>query len=1120
MKVKVLLNVLTLIILLPLTSFSQNISFEYLTSEDGLSQSSVTCILQDKEGFMWFGTRSGLNKYDGYSIIKYFSDAKDSTSIAGDMIGALIEDHFGNLWIGTNKGISIYNREKDNFINLRHDDNDPNSLSGQSMSCFLEDSQFRFWVGSIEGGLNLFDKENNKFQHYQHDVNDINSLSNNNIRCLAEDNDGKIWIATVNGGLNLLDPNTKKITRFLNESRNPESLPDNIIFSITKDHSGTIWVGTLGAGLCKVNKSPDNKYSFSVFKPVTKDFRRLKILSLLADKTGGIWIGTENGGLDFFKISTKSFYNYNVDDNIPNSLNNNSVHSIYEDRTGNLWIGTYAGGVNVVKKNKKKIDTYRKIPGNLNSLSYNAVTCFNEDVDGLLWIGTDGGGVNCLDRKKDKMIHYNTKNTSFKSDAILAICKVTENEFWIGGWECGLNVFNRKNKTFTSFAAGKNGLPNNNISAVQVDQKGKVWVAIGNVGFACYNEITKTFKVYSTENSRLPNQWLMDLAVDKNGNILLAMAEGFSVFHLQEETFDNFSHNDHDPYSLSSNQVNTILVTRDSTIWLGTANGIDRFDAANKKFFNYYRHDGLAGNNVAGLVEDKNGHVWITTTDGISDYNPETGKYKNFNYSDGLQGNNFIINAAYCTSQGELLFGGTNGFNVIRPDSLFENPNKPPIVITDFKIFNKHVGIDTPGSPLDKQISETKQIVLTYKQQIFSFDFVAMDYTAPSQNKYAYYLEGLEKEWNYIGSKRTATYTNLDAGKYIFHVKGSNNDKIWNEEGSTIFIKILPPFWQTLWFKLLVILIISSILFVIYSSRIKAIKQRNSMLAIMVDERTKELRIKNSILETQTEELNEINTILEERQQQVEEQTEELMVQKEELERYNSELNQLNATKDKFFSIIAHDIKNPFTTIMGFSELYLHSFSKWGDDKKLKIMQIIHDSSRSLYQLLENLLQWSRSQRGMIEFNPVMTDLNQQINVAVTLLMETSNAKNIKIETNFLNKKITFHADLQMLDTIFRNILSNAIKFSYSGATIHITTSIEDHYAVAEVRDEGIGMSDEVREKLFRIDTHHTSTGTNNEKGTGLGLILAKEFILKHGGVIEVESVENKGSAFYIKIPL
>ncbi len=846
-----------LLVVPPSVINAQDIKFEYLTPDEGLSQSTVPSIIQDKVGFMWFGTNSGLNKYDGYKFTKYYHNTQDTTSVAGDLINCLFEDSQGDLWIGSDGGLSLYDRDLDLFVNYIHNEKNPNSISGQRVYCIFEDKEGQLWVGTTGFGLNLFNRKENKFIHFIHNDNDPNSISNNDIHSIIEDKDGRIWVATENKGLNLLDVKTHKFKHFFHDANDPNSIAHDNITSFTQDKNGSIWLGTLGGGLCRLVEDNSGKYIFETYKPVTSDQNRTKILALFANERNGIWIGTENGGLDYFDTYSKTFVNYQLDENIPNSLNNNSVHAVYEDKAGNLWVGTYTGGVNVVKKNKKKIYTYRKIPGNPNSLSYNAVSCFYEDIDGSLWIGTDGGGLNVLNRYTGQVDHFNSKNTTMKGNAVLAISNDADNDIWVGGWECGLNLFNRKNRTFTTFSKEKDGIPNNNIFDILLDRKGRIWMCFGGLGFAQFHKSTKTFTVYTQTNSKLPSAWVLNLIEDNSGNILLGHTNGFSIFNPENETFDNYSFKEDDENSLSNNQINIIQPFHDSTIWVGTINGLNRFDPRSKKFTRYFEKDGLPNNNIDGLVEDDHGNLWISSANGISKYDDVSHTFKNYKLTDGLQGKSYIRNSCFKSSKGEILFGGTNGYNIFYPDSLHDNPKLPPVVITDFMIFNRPVKINGPRSPLHKDISQTKQMTLTYKQSVFSFEFVALDYTAPSQNQYAYMLEGFEDEWNYVGTKRTASYTNLDAGKYVFHVKGSNNDGKWNEEGVSISIKVTPPFWKTWIFRIAVILILFYLMYFIYKQRMDQVKRDKQILEKKIKEGEGVIQQKMTEVEAQKEELRE-----------------------------------------------------------------------------------------------------------------------------------------------------------------------------------------------------------------------------------------------------------------------
>jgi len=1106
---KIIFKTLFFFVFISTSVLAQELNFEYFTPDEGLSQSSVNCILQDKEGFMWFGTMNGLNKFDGYKFVKYYHNPEDSTTVAGDQIDCLFEDSDGDLWVGSNDGLSRYNRDLDAFENYIHIESDPTSLSGLSVSSICEDSKGQIWVATLGAGLNLFNKKEKKFIHFLHNDGDSNSIATNNINDIVEDGNGRMWIATEGEGLDLLNPGAQIFIHHKHKVNDPTSLSHNNVYVIIKDKNGTIWAGTVGGGLCRINKSSKGNCTFENFRPNTADLSRTRILTLLASKNNGIWIGTENGGLDYFDCNRKTFTNYRVNENTSNALNNNSIHAIYEDKTGNLWVGTYTGGVNVVKKNSKKIHTYRKIPGNPNSLSYNAASCFFEEDNGDLWVGTDGGGLNIFDRKTGQVKQFNMQNSTLKSDAILAICEDNDGDIWVGGWECGLNLYDRKSSSFTTYSYGKDGIPNDNIFDILLDRKGRLWMAFGGIGFAQYHKTSKTFVVYTTANSELPSQWVLNLTEDFDGNIIMGHSSGFSIFNPETETFKNYSRINESDNTLSNNQINTILTSRDSTLLIGTVNGLTIFDQKKNKFFNYYEQNGLPNNNITGLVEDDFGFIWMSTSNGISKFDPESGFCKNYSLADGLQGKSYIRNSCFKTSKGEIIFGGTNGFNVFYPDSLFDNPDLPLIVLTDFSIFNKSVKVGQKGSPLSKHISQSDQIVLSYKQSVISFEFAALDYTAPEQNQYAYKLEGFEKEWNYVGTKRNATYTNLDPGEYVFRVKGSNNDGKWNENGLMLNITVTPPFWETWWFKIIAFLFIVGSLIGFYFYRINTLRKQKINLEKLVDKRTHEIKEKNKTLYKQTKDLNNSKLLLEERQQQIEEQADRLVLS-------NEQLILLNATKDRFFSIIAHDLRNPFNNILGFTEILNDNNTKIDDEEIRAIIKQLYISASSTYELLENLLEWSRTQSDKISFEPQPVDVVSVCKEVINTFI--SNPK--KITINCLpTAQITITADVNMFKTVLRNLISNAIKFTNINGAINVDAHTTDYEVTFTVSDNGIGIEKENLPKLFDFTQKFSLKGTAQEKGTGLGLLLCKEFVEKHGGKIWVESELGKGSDFKFTIP-
>jgi signal transduction histidine kinase len=554
------------------------------------------------------------------------------------------------------------------------------------------------------------------------------------------------------------------------------------------------------------------------------------------------------------------------------------------------------------------------------------------------------------------------------------------------------------------------------------------------------------------------------------GRLFIGTTNGCQIFSPGENRFITYEPDPNDANSLSYSGTSDILVENDSCVWIGTNDGLNRFNPNTGAFKRYYEKDGLPSDVIKGLVLDKSGALWITTNKGVCRFDYKQGKFKNFTKADGLQSNEFSDRSVLKTKEGALLMGGTKGFNIVYPEKITENKSIPDVLITDLKIFNKSVKPGAENSPLIQSITETKTLTFSNKQSVLTFYFAVMDFTAPEKNQYAYKMEGFDKDWIYSGNKREATYTNLNPGEYVFRVKGSNNDGFWNETGTSIRITILPPWWSTWWFRLI---IISSIIFIfvyIFLSRVRHLKNQKILLEKLVAIKT-------------------------------------------------SELHELNVSKDKFFSIIAHDLKNPFSSIIGLSEI-LKEEIKSGDTATMEnYAGLINNSAVQTFRLLENLLEWANSQRGKISFNPVPINLGELFNEEFSMLNEMAIKKNIELINSF-NDNLTIIADKNMIKTILRNLISNAIKFTHKNGKVEVKAMTENQHVEISVSDSGIGMTQETIAKLFRIDSNLSTRGTENEKGTGLGLFLCREFVEKHGGRIWAESEVGTGSTFKLILPL
>ena len=1122
---------------------STHIEFDHYTTKEGLSNGYINSILQDSEGFIWIGTSNGLNRFDGISFKTYYFSPKDSTSIPGSGVTAIVEGSQHDIWVMTNNGLCVYDRNKDHFTRKTILVNGKR-LSDYYLQTCLIDSKGYLWVSAANHGIfrvKIYDNPNilNRIinaEMYVLKEDDVEETYKNNVFSFIEDKDGKIWIASYSNKLFYLDRQQNKfISHPINQTEANKF--SNKRKGLFEDRDGDFFVAIEDNGLLEWDRKNNN---FSLYKPSASGFNGKVLFALAEDKDGLIWVGDRNiEGVTIFNKKTGKFTYCQFNPSDPYSLNTNKINCIYRDKTGSMWVGSIIG-VNKYSPGKSKFNRYFSNVLLPDKLNFNNTLCFEEGKNGTLWIGTDGGGLNKLDRKTGKFSYFVNdplNPNTLSGDAVISICEDHQGTLWMGTFHGGLaRMKDEKFKAFLPKASDPYSISNRNIWYVLEDSKQNLWVATLSTGLELFDRKTERFYHFTHQvgdSTSLCNNSINGLYEDSKHNLYITTNQGVSIVDLKAYDFSkqptdikfrNLLHADK-RNSLSSNVVCCVKEDNNGYLWFGTmGSGIDQLDVTTGKITNYSTTDGLPGNSITSILVDKVNNLWLATDKGLARFNAKTKEVVVFDPKDGLQ-NMGLKSWAIKTRDGEMFFGGPDGFNSFYPDRIKYNQNQhiPPVVITGLRVFNSPVAIDEQFNKriiLPNAINETSKLVLTHSENFFTFEFIGLDYTTPEKNKYAYKMEGFDKDWVQCGTKREANYTNLDAGEYNFRIKASNNDGVWNEKGTSMKVIILPPWWATWCFKLMMGFIAILVLTSIYYLRIRQFENQKILLKRLVAKKTSELQDLNSTLVKQAEELNQTNILLEVRQGQIEIQSDELFAQKESLVKMNDELHDLNATKDKFFSIIAHDIKNPFNAILGFTSLLEENFAEWSDEMKLEIINLVHVSSKNLYQLLENLLQWSRSQRGIIEFNPESIELKGLIYSVIDLMKGTAEAKNIEIAVTMPKNELTINADRQMLDTILRNLIGNALKFTHRGGKVQVIAEAKDGYVIIKIIDNGVGMASGVKDNIFRIDANFTSPGTNNEIGTGLGLILVKEFIEKHGGQISVDSIVGEGSTFYFTLPL
>ncbi len=1042
--------------------------FDHLRMADGMSSDRIWCLYRDTKDFLWISTDVGLDKYDSYQVKKYRYDDKLPGTISNNYILCIYEDKEKKLWFGTLNGLNLYDPVKDNFKVFKNNPADKNSINSNHVNSILEDKNGILWIVTDGNCLNKWVPETQTFVRYEYEIKQ-DDLYPRPSRMIANDSKGNIWTVSLGSGISRFETGSGKFTKFDDSTIDFGS---NCHKSLYIDNQDKIWITTDGSGFFSYDPLT-NKFEQFGSEGDGKGTNGKIIIDVMPEDEDHLLLAVDQGGINRFNKISRTFEYIMYDETNENGLSANGIWCFHKDREGILWVGTSGGGINYINSKKHNFKTFKHNGGNPNSLSFNITGCLYEDHQGFIWIGTDGGGVDVYDPNTGRMKVYKHKFSdpySISGDVIRSIAEDRAHDMWIGTWDAGLNRYDRKTGRFFRYLPEKNNpssISGRIIWNLIIDKNDNLWLANYTVGTDLFDKekgVIKRFRSNPKDTNAISSNQSYLFYEDFEKNMWICTQNGLNLYNSKNDAFKVFN--------FPEKEIRSFCRDSEGNLWVGTnSKGVFYCKPDGNIIKNYTVGSGLPSDIIQALIEDNRGLIWISTTTGISRFDPKTNKFRNYTKEDGLQGNQFFQQSFLKTRNGEIYFGGYNGFNSFYPDSLKDNDFIPPVYITDFQIFNNEVPVGVNGSQFQTAISETKEIKLNWRQSVFSFSFSAINYTNSEKNQYAYILEGFEKEWNHTdASRRYVTYTNLNPGEYTFRVKASNNDAIWNEKGTSLKIIILPPWWETWWFKIFVLAIIIIVVVSIFRSRFRQLKNQKVLLE-------KSVAIKTA------------------------------------------ELNELNASKDKFFSIIAHDLKNPFNNIIGFSEILKEEINSGKLSKVNEYAEMINSSAVQTFRLLENLLEWANSQTKKISFNPSSVNLSELLNEEFNILNDTAIRKNIELKS-FIPENLVIMADRNMIKTVLRNLISNAIKFTPISGKVEVDAMTKNKYIEIAISDNGIGMTKETIAKLFRIDADLSTSGTENEKGTGLGLFLCKEFVEKHGGRIWVESEAGKGSQFIFTLPL
>jgi len=1111
--------------------FSQsNIWFRKLSVEDGLSHNTVYSIMQDREGFIWIGTKNGLNCYDGYTFKVFDTNLNDSSSISNSWINIIYQDKKGYIWTGTEGGgINRIDRRNGRIDKFTSQSGNRNSLCCNYVYSLCEDNDSNLWIGTLEG-ISVLDAGRKNFTTYVNKPSDPNSLSWNSIYDIYVDKRQRAWIATYGGGLSMFDRSTGRFRRYRHNVNDITSISSDSIWQLKQDRNNEdiLWISTF-SGLNMLNKSTGTIIHYSNSPGGSLNNAENRLQPLLFDEKNRVWTGTDEKGIFCLEPESSHIRHFENNSGDRKSLNDNSILALFQDRSGLIWVGTRNSGVGLLNES------------NFMNLNQEKVKIAGRDVfsvsehGNMLWIGTNKGLFR-LDRNTGEasQVQFTKGLFSEKEKAVYSIYIDSDDDLWIGTKAAGMYCLKKNASVFTGFLRNDNdstSISGNNVYSITQDSRGILWLGTNRNGIDSYDKKTGKFKRYmfqSGNTNSLSDNNIMDILADKDNIWVATSGGGLDRVSPGTGIIKRYQNNPSDSNTLNDNFTRCLYKNTDTTLCVGTySGGLNMLNIRTGKFHPFMRKTGLPSNTVLGITEDDQKRLWFSTDKGLCRLELTSGKIVNYGPENGLSDNEYHAGSVFRDHSGKIYFGSTSGLVYFDPSKVRERTYEPDVRIVDFRVDN----------PSEKKILnsanrfmlfEKDTIVLSYQQSSFTISYSSMQFPYPGKNQYSHILEKLEKRWSNPLNSNSTSYSNVLPGKYIFRVICSNNDGIWNDKETTLLIIITPPFWKTLWFRAFIVLSLVILIYLIVLFRERTLRRNQEFMAEKIRENTVEIRKQNEeilsqrdyalkqkvIIEAQNSELEIHRTGLE---QLVKERTAELVAAREKAE-------ESDRLKSGFIANMSHEIRTPMNAIIGFSTLLNNAETT--DIERDEYIKIINNNGNSLMRLIDDILDLSILEAGQVEPHMRICNLNEifsQLYDIFSIKYESISGKNVILENHLAGKEsLSLYTDPVRLSQILSNLIDNAIKFTETGS-VHFGCEIPDHEGSNQlmffVRDSGIGMTREQTDRLFVRFSRVNDSKEKVYRGTGLGLSICKNLVELMGGKIWVESEYNAGSVFYFTLP-